>query len=225
MREGKVEEAKKLNIIGYNKAYSIGQREAINNEIDYVANYCSNLNNVILDIASGTGRLAIEVVKKVKSSLILSDVSFNVMKKTYVEFNKLGYSDKITCMAFDASAIPFKKKSIKTIITYVGLQNILNIEGTIRELKRICSGEFLSICSFIPKEDITNKKALKNNSTLWLNELYIKQFSKHNWKLKKENSNIVNVRPTPIGKIAKGFGIDGFPVAETQFEYCIYFNS
>jgi ubiquinone/menaquinone biosynthesis C-methylase UbiE len=125
-------------------------------------------------------------------------------------------------IAFDANAIPFKDNSIDYMTTFVGLQNIGNPNQVFNELKRASDEIFYAICVFCPENDFTNRTFLENYviDKLWIKNRFIGEFEKVDWKTDCKNSIVAEVKPTPTGEIVKGYGRDGFPIADSNFEYC-----
>jgi len=135
---------------------------------------------------------------------------------------KKGYEDRSTFIAFDATQSPFRNNVIPIITTFLGLQNILKPDDIVLELKRICTNRFYSISSFCPENDSVNNEVLEKFGIdkMWIKGKNISEFKRNGWNIDIENSIIAEVKPTPMGEIVKGVGIDGFPVADSQFEYC-----
>jgi hypothetical protein len=118
---------------------------------------------------------------------------------------------------------PFKNKSVKTITTYVGLQNINNPEKIFGELRRICGGKFYSACVFCAEDNITNRKDLENDGldNTWIKNKYLEGFNNAGFASIVENSIITLDEPTPVGEIIKGVKIDRFPVEPGNFERAV----
>lgn len=94
----------------------------------------------ILDIATGRGELFREMVKSIntESQIICTDLSFEVLKYDRLRAKKINPEAKVNCIACDATNLPFKDNTIDAIVSFYGIQNMLNlaIDG-ITEAKRV----------------------------------------------------------------------------------------
>lgn len=104
--------------------------------IDGISN---NEDEFILDIATGRGELFREMVKSIntESQIICTDLSFEVLKYDRLRAKKINPEAKINYIACDATNLPFKDNTIDAIVSFYGIQNMLNlaIDG-IKEAKR-----------------------------------------------------------------------------------------
>lgn len=221
-RQGNIEEAAMLNKLGYEKAYTQQTQKAIQSQLDFVSQQFAGKNGFIVDIASGTGRLVDILFSRTPMDIIATDISYSVLKKSQSNLKTLEEINRMSYITFDANAIPFKDNSIEYMTTFIGLQNIGNPNQIFNELKRVSDGTFYAICDFCPENDLTNRTALENYGIdkLWIKNRLIGEFEKVDWKTDCKNSIVAEVKPTPAGEIVKGYGIDGFPIADSHFEYC-----
>lgn len=94
----------------------------------------------ILDIATGRGELFREMVKSIntESQIICTDLSFEVLKYDRLRAKKINPEAKVNYIACDATNLPFKDNTIDAIVSFYGIQNMLNlaIDG-ITEAKRV----------------------------------------------------------------------------------------
>ena len=105
--------------------------------IDGISN---NEGEFILDIATGRGELFREMVKSIntESQIICTDLSFEVLKYDRLRAKKINPKAKVNYIACDATNLPFKDNTIDAIVSFYGIQNMLNlaIDG-ITEAKRV----------------------------------------------------------------------------------------
>jgi uncharacterized protein YbaR (Trm112 family) len=216
------EEAERLGKLGYEKAYTEQYKNAIQSQIDYVLQQLKHTKGFVVDIASGSCTLVDKLLEQTMLDVIATDISFNIMKKAHNKEIKKGYEDRSTFIAFDAAQSPFRNTVIPIMTTFAGLQNILKPDDIVLELKRICTNRFYSISSFCPESDSVNKEVLEKIGIdkMWIKERNISEFKRNDWDVDIENSIIAEVKPTPMGEIVEGVGIDGIPVADSQFECC-----
>lgn len=216
------EEAERLGKLGYEKAYTEQYKNAIQSQFDYVLQQLKHTQGFVVDIASGSCTLVDKLLEQTMLDVVATDISFNIMKKSHNKEMKKGYEDRSTFIAFDVIKSPFRNKVIPIMTTFAGLQNILKPDGVISELERICSKKFYSISSFCPESDSVNREVLEKFGIdkMWIKERNISEFKRNGWNVDIENSIIAEVKPTPMGEIVEGVGIDGIPVADSQFECC-----
>jgi len=217
------EEAERLNKLCNQKAYKEETLKAGYAQADYIINALKNEKDFILDVASGQGTLISKFLENTDVCVVSSDISFNVLKKAKESAEKDGFGDRVSYIAFDLKKSPFKNKSVKTITTYVGLQNIENPEKIFGELRRICGGKLYSACVFCCEDNIVNRKDLENDGLdkTWIKNKYIEEFNNAGFVSVVENSIITLDDPTPVGKIMQGVKIDGFPVEPGNFERAV----
>lgn len=221
---GQDKEAKELYDIAIKRAYTKETITATKKQIKYLIDLLKKeQSDFIVDIASGPCKLVKEILYKTDSKVVATDFSMKIAKRKFHELSKEGYENRLSYLVFDSKNTPFKKDSIQVMTSFQGLQNIENPGNVLSELNRICSGIFYSICSLCSEDDETNRKALRK---FGLESMYIKKFHKEEFKKSGFYAEVLNSifaksSPTPTGKIIRGFGIDGFPVADGIFEHCI----
>ncbi|MDV8110414.1 class I SAM-dependent methyltransferase [Paraclostridium benzoelyticum] len=100
----------------------------------------NNEGEFILDIATGRGELFREMIKSIntESQIICTDLSFEVLKYDRLRAKKINPEAKVNYIACDATNLPFKDNTIDAIVSFYGIQNMLNlaIDG-ITEAKRV----------------------------------------------------------------------------------------
>lgn len=219
--DGNTSEAERLFEIWSKKAYKEETLKASRAQIEYIVNYLKHKKDFVLDVASGSGTLVKELLEKTDALIISSDISFNIMEKAKKAADKNGYGDKVSYIVFDINKSPFLNKSIKTITTFVGFQNIPNPANIFREMRRICNDKVYSACIFCCEDSLVNLKSLEEAglSQTWVKNKYIDAFNEADFSSVIENSIVVLNEPTPVGEIVRGIEIDGFPVEAGHFEY------
>jgi len=177
----------------------------------------------IVDIASGQCSLVKYILENTDLKVVATDFSMKVIESTYECLRKEGYDERVMFIALDARKTPFRTDSISLMTSYLGLQNIDKPGNVLSELRRISSKVFYSISSFCSKDDEANRASLRKSGTefMRLEESHKQKFIENNWHVEILNSIFAMSRPTPMGKIIEGVGIDGFPVAEGYFKHCI----
>lgn len=222
-KEGLEKEAEELRGIAAKNAYTKESQDAGQEQFKYVVSLLKDEKQFVLDIASGYCTLVKEILQYTELPVVATDVSLNIIKKSYNSLCNSGYGERISFVAFDARRTPFRSNSIPVMTTFVGLQNIEKPGNTLAELRRISSGIFYSVCSFCSENDEANRSVLRKSGTeyMWLKESHKQEFIHNGWNVEVLNSVFAKSSPTPMGKILTNAAIDGFPVADGIFEHCI----
>lgn len=119
------------------------------------------LDGWILDIATGTGDLAIEITKKDNCTrkVLGMDFSKNMIKRAYQKLEKKGLSNSISLSIGDALFLPFREETFSATIIAFGLRNIFNKDLAISEIKRVTKkGGKVVILEFTLPSNILMKK-------------------------------------------------------------------
>lgn len=107
----------------------------------------------ILDIATGTGDLAIKFAKKTKASKIvgldLSEGMLSIAKKKVVATS---LKNKINFIKGDSEALPFDENSFSAITVSFGIRNFENLEKGLSEILRVLkpNGLFIILETSVP---------------------------------------------------------------------------
>ncbi len=100
----------------------------------------------ILDIATGTGDLAIKFAKNSSAlkiiGLDISEGMLSVARKKLIEYN---ISEKVDFIKGDSEALPFNDNSFDAITVSFGIRNFENLEKGLSEIYRVLKPEGLFI--------------------------------------------------------------------------------
>ncbi len=104
----------------------------------------------ILDIATGTGDLAIAMAKKIDSSTICGvDLSPEMLEVARQKVTKQGLDERITLMEGNAESLELPSESVDAVTIAFGIRNFENKELCLKELHRVIrSGGHLVILEF-----------------------------------------------------------------------------
>jgi uncharacterized protein YbaR (Trm112 family) len=206
----------------FEKIYTKGYIDGMDSQMDFIIKNLKN-NESIIDIASGKGYLVKRLLTETKNYVAATDFSPTVLVRNKEYFKVLGLYERLSLFAFDARKTPFRDNSITTMTSYLGLPNIERAGGVISELNRITQKEFMSVMHFIDKEDKIHMDLFNQygNIAYATRDNAIETFRRGGWNIEICNSYFANVKPTPEGEILEGAGIDGFPVEDTQVEFCV----
>ena len=91
----------------------------------------------ILDIATGTGDLAIAAVKLNPEAIIGIDISEKMLEKGRLKIQKMGLEEIISLQVGDSEKIPFPGDTFDAITVAFGVRNFENLDLGLREMYRV----------------------------------------------------------------------------------------
>lgn len=91
----------------------------------------------VLDVATGTGDLAITVQKGTQAHVTGLDLSQQMLNVGIEKVKKQKLSDKISMMKGDAERLPFEDNNFDAVTVAFGVRNFENLEKGLAELKRV----------------------------------------------------------------------------------------
>jgi demethylmenaquinone methyltransferase/2-methoxy-6-polyprenyl-1,4-benzoquinol methylase len=132
----------------------------------------------VLDIATGTGDLAINLTQTSATSIIGLDISEGMLNVGRKKIEKLNLSNTIKMVVGDSENIPFDDNSFDAITVAFGVRNFENLEKGLSEIYRVLkpSGTFVVLETSVPTK-FPFKQGYKFYSTKIL-PLIGKMFSK-----------------------------------------------
>lgn len=106
-----------------------------------------------LDVATGTGDIAIELAKAVgpKGEVIASDFSLGMMLPGPGKAAKAGVSRVVKFMAADALRLPFPDDTFDCITTGFAMRNVVDIKGAFVEMRRVVKPGGRVVCLEVAK--------------------------------------------------------------------------
>lgn len=135
----------------------------------------------VLDIATGTGDLAIMMAEKTDANKIIGlDISRGMLDVGISKIEKKGYSEKIEMVLGDSEKLPFEDNSFDAITVAFGVRNFENLENGLAEILRVLKkdGLFLILETAVPTK--TPYKQFYNFHSKVMLPLIGKLFSKDN---------------------------------------------
>jgi len=114
-------------------------------------------SHLILDIATGTGEVAIETIKKLENSKVIGiDPSAQMLRLANKKCESPQYINKIMFVQGFAESLPFSDNSFDAITIAFGIRNTVNPLQSLTEMKRVLKpGGKVAILEFtIPKNEI-----------------------------------------------------------------------
>jgi len=122
----------------------------------------------ILDIATGTGDLAINLTKTKASKIIGLDISEGMLEVGRKKIEKLNLNNTIEMVFGDSEKIPFKDNSFDAITVAFGVRNFEDLEKGLSEIYRVLKtgGTFAVLETSIP-----TKTPYKQGYTFYSNNI------------------------------------------------------
>lgn len=200
---------------------------------DYLACYAAvrqhlvatlaGISQPVVDLASGRGDLADELLPALGGPLVLTDLSPRVLRHDRRRLEARGAYKHASLLTFDALRTPFKTGALPILTTNFGLGNVRDASSLLAELRRVVSGSFYAITYFFPEDDAANRAALAaaGLDTLAFRQNALERFAAAGWTVTLESVRTGHAEPTPRGVLIEGAAIDGLPVAPTQLEWCV----
>ena len=91
----------------------------------------------ILDVATGTGDLAIELSKIANAHITGVDISQGMLSVGEQKVKTLGLSERITMQLADSEHLPFADGSFDAVTVSFGVRNFENLQKGLSELRRV----------------------------------------------------------------------------------------
>lgn len=92
----------------------------------------------LLDVATGTGDLAIEAYRQLKPKKITGiDISVNMLAVGNKKLQKMGLQDVITLQEGDSEQLAFEDNTFDAAIVSFGVRNFANVEAGLKDMVRV----------------------------------------------------------------------------------------
>jgi SAM-dependent methyltransferase len=191
-------------------------RAARDDALACLVDLVSGGEGLVVDVATGRGRLLALLAGGVSRPLVATDVSRHVLAGTERRVPGPRY------VVADAHALPFADGEVETLVTHVGLGNIPRGRELLRELRRV-GRELVATHVFYSADDEENRRAARDLDLedLLVPELAYAAFAEAGWELSVEYEREVPTSPTPKSVLIPGVGIDALPVSDTRVSWCV----
>ena len=139
---------------GLNRVISFGIDVKWRNKVvDIIAN--TNPEN-ILDIATGTGDLAINLAKTSAKEIIGLDISEGMLYVGREKINKKHLDSKIKMMVGDSENLPFQNDTFDAVTVAFGVRNFEDLEKGLAEIYRVLKpkGTFVILETSVPTKTL-----------------------------------------------------------------------
>jgi len=98
----------------------------------------NNRNDLVLDIATGTGDLAIEANRILKPGKIIGvDISPGMLEEGRAKIQRLGLEEKIEMQLGDSEKLLFENNTFDTVIVSFGVRNFENLLKGLSDMNRV----------------------------------------------------------------------------------------
>lgn len=110
----------------------------------------------ILDIATGTADIALELSKITESSIIGLDISEQMLEVGRKKINNKKLSNKVVLISGDAENLDYEKESFDLVTIGFGVRNFENLEKGLKESHRVLRsrGKLIILETSIPENSI-----------------------------------------------------------------------
>lgn len=92
---------------------------------------------MVLDVATGTGDLAIAIQRGTGADITGLDLSQQMLNVGIEKVKRLGLAEKISMMKGDAENLPFEDNKFDAVSVAFGVRNFENLEKGLSELRRV----------------------------------------------------------------------------------------
>ena len=108
----------------------------------------------VLDIATGTGDLAIQLAATGAQEVIGLDISKGMLEVGRQKIAAKNLTEKVTMVVGDSEALPFDKDSFDAITVAFGVRNFENLEKGLSEILRVLkpNGTFVILETSVPSK-------------------------------------------------------------------------
>ncbi len=91
----------------------------------------------ILDVATGTGDLAIEALSLNPERVVGIDISDEMLRVGREKLERMGLADRITLRRGDAERLPFSDAQFDAVLVAFGVRNFEDLERGLQEIRRV----------------------------------------------------------------------------------------
>lgn len=136
---------------GLNRVISFGTDVRWRKKV--IKQVCDTKPSTVLDIATGTGDLAIQFAKQLPNATITGlDLSEGMLKVARKKIIGTGLESNLVFVKGDSEELPFKDNSFQAITVSFGIRNFEDLEKGLLEIKRILApgGIFVILETSVP---------------------------------------------------------------------------
>ncbi|MGB9778326.1 MAG: class I SAM-dependent methyltransferase [Candidatus Bathyarchaeales archaeon] len=137
--EGKYEEIRKQYNSYLSEDIKTALKRLMEKFVKCVSDSCKETDNRVLDVASGMGGFLLQLAEKSpdKSMLVGTDVSEKPLRGVMNKAKNIGVYQKISLIVTDAKHLAFKDKTLSTISSHFGFDNVPETVLALKESFRV----------------------------------------------------------------------------------------
>ncbi|MGI6342397.1 MAG: bifunctional demethylmenaquinone methyltransferase/2-methoxy-6-polyprenyl-1,4-benzoquinol methylase UbiE [Bacteroidales bacterium] len=174
----------------------------------------SNKPEKVLDVATGTGDLAFNLLKKHNAEVVAVDISTNMMEIARQKAKKNNITN-VSFMEASAENLPFDDNSFDAVMVAFGIRNFADLNKGLAEMRRVLKTKGKV---FILEFSEPNKFPLKN-----LYKFYSKHFIPAIGKLISKNKYAYKYLPETIAEFPKNEKMVEI-ITNNGYINCIYYK-
>lgn len=135
-----------------NRVISLGMDRAWRRKV--IKTIVHHQPETVLDIATGTGDLAISLAETGLGNITGVDISEGMLKVARKKIKEKGLSERITMQLGDSEDLPFKENYFDTICVAFGVRNFEHLEKGLAEIYRVLKpgGLFVVLETAVPRK-------------------------------------------------------------------------
>jgi ubiquinone/menaquinone biosynthesis C-methylase UbiE len=171
----------------------------------------------VLDIGTGSGRLAIELAKSKQADfkVVGLDISEDMLLQARENVRKSGVDDKIDFVVGTAAKLPFSDGAFDLVVSYASLHHWFDPAAVFREAQRVCSKNGLVVIR-------DNKRVYGNpfwEAFIWSISRFMNRRHRDNWP----NAILASYTLPEIKAILKESDLRSYRVSSDfiRFDMCI----
>lgn len=121
---------------GLNRMISLGlDQKWRSNVVEMIA---ASQPDVIMDIATGTGDLVIQMAQKINASKLIGlDISSGMLEVGKIKVKEEQLDDRIDMVLGDSENLPFEDNTIDAVTVSYGVRNFEDLEKGLSEIRRV----------------------------------------------------------------------------------------
>jgi ubiquinone/menaquinone biosynthesis C-methylase UbiE/uncharacterized protein YbaR (Trm112 family) len=137
--EGKYEEIQRQYSSYLSEDLKTALRRLVEKLVQCVSDSCKETDNMVLDVASGMGGFLLQLAEKSLDGSILigTDISEKPLRGAMNKAKRTGVYQKISLIVTDAKHLAFKEKTLSTISSHFGFDNVPETVSAFKESFRV----------------------------------------------------------------------------------------
>jgi ubiquinone/menaquinone biosynthesis C-methylase UbiE len=177
-------------------------------------------NGRVLDIGTGSGRLAIELARAAGTNFEITglDVSENMLKKAAENVRQEGIGEKINLVTGNADNMPFRDESFDLVISYASLHHWFRPALVFKEARRVVKQGGAVIIR-------DNRRVYGNpfwEVFIWVLTRFMNKRHRENWP----HAILASYTTPEVGAILKQTGLKEYRLSTDfiRFDLCVELN-